>query len=150
MTLNELRSIVAVGQELNFRRAAEKSFISQPALSLAVQKLAEELGVQIFERGKREISVTPIGAQIIEQAQRVLEDAGHIREIASRGNDQLSGALRVGITQSNMSMPCATPATTPKPWPGSRRSSSWVGCNKRGAGSAARVSTRRFVGMRQR
>jgi LysR family hydrogen peroxide-inducible transcriptional activator len=100
MTLNELRYVVAVGQELNFRRAAEKSFISQPALSLAIQKLEEELGVQIFERGKSEVSVTPIGAQIIEQAQRVLEDASHIPEIASQGNDQLSGTLRVGIIYS--------------------------------------------------
>ncbi len=100
MTLNELRFIVAVAQERNFRRAAEKSFISQPALSLAIQKLEEELGVQIFERGKSEISVTPVGAQIVEQAQRVLEEAKRIREIAKRGDDQLSGALRVGIIYS--------------------------------------------------
>jgi LysR family hydrogen peroxide-inducible transcriptional activator len=100
MTLNELRYIVAVAQQRNFRRAAEKSFISQPALSLAIQKLEEELGVQIFERGKGEISVTPVGEQIVEQAQRVLEEAERIREIASRGNDQLSGALRVGIIYS--------------------------------------------------
>jgi LysR family hydrogen peroxide-inducible transcriptional activator len=100
MTLNELRYIVAVAQERNFRRAAEKSFISQPALSLAIQKLEEELGVQIFERGKNEISVTLIGAQIVEQAQRVLEEAGQLREIARQGSDQLSGVLRVGIIYS--------------------------------------------------
>ena len=100
MTLNELRYIVAVAQERNFRRAAEKAFISQPALSLAIQKLEEELGVQIFERGKNEISVTPLGVQIVEQAQRVLEEAGQLREIAKQGNDQLSGALRVGIIYS--------------------------------------------------
>jgi LysR family transcriptional regulator, hydrogen peroxide-inducible genes activator len=97
MTLNELRYIIAVAQELNFRRAAEKSFISQPALSLAIQKLEEELGVQIFERGKTEVSVTPVGAQIVEQAQRVMEEAGHLRKIANQGSDQLSGTLRVGI-----------------------------------------------------
>ncbi|MGA7750867.1 MAG: hydrogen peroxide-inducible genes activator [Gallionella sp.] len=100
MTLNELRYIVAVARERNFRRAAEKSFISQPALSLAIQKLEEELGVQIFERGKSEVSITAIGVQIVEQAQRVLEEAAHIREIAKQGNDQLSGALRVGIIYS--------------------------------------------------
>lgn len=100
MTLSELRYIVAVAQQRNFRRAAEKAFISQPALSLAIQKLEEELGVQIFERGKNEVSVTPIGMQIVEQAQRVLEEAAHIREIAKKGNDQLSGALRVGIIYS--------------------------------------------------
>ena len=59
MTLNELRFVVAVAQERNFRRAAERSFISQPALSLAIQKLEEELGVRIFERGKNEVSITP-------------------------------------------------------------------------------------------
>ena len=100
MTLNELRYIVAVARERNFRRAAEKSFVSQPALSLAIQKLEDELGVQIFERGKNTISVTPVGAKIVEQAQRVLEEAGHLLEIANRGNDQLSGALRVGIIYS--------------------------------------------------
>ncbi|MBI3480007.1 MAG: hydrogen peroxide-inducible genes activator [Nitrosomonadales bacterium] len=100
MTLNELRYIVAVAQELNFRRAAEKSYISQPALSLAIQKLEEELGVQIFERGKAEISITPLGAQIVEQAQRVLEEAEHLRKIAKQGSDQLSGTLRVGIIYS--------------------------------------------------
>lgn len=100
MTLNELRYIVAVAQERNFRRAAEKSFISQPALSLAIQKLEEELGVQFFERGKSEVSVTPLGAQIVEQAQRTLEAAAQIRELAKQGNDQLVGALRVGIIYS--------------------------------------------------
>lgn len=100
MTLNELRYVVAVAQERNFRRAAEKSFISQPALSLAIQKLEEELGVQIFERGKNEISITPIGVQIIEQAQRTLEAAALIRDITKQGNDQLIGTLRVGIIYS--------------------------------------------------
>ena len=100
MTLNELRYVIAVAQERNFRRAAEKSFISQPALSLAIQKLEEELGVQIFERGKSKISVTPIGVKIIEQAQRAIEEAGRIYEIAKQGNDQLVGALRVGIIYS--------------------------------------------------
>lgn len=100
MTLNELRYIVAVAQELNFRRAAEKSFISQPALSLAIQKLEEELGVQIFERGKSEISVTVVGVLIVEQAQRVLEEASQISEIARQGDDQLVGTLRIGIIYS--------------------------------------------------
>ena len=100
MTLNELRYIVAVAQEHNFRRAAEKSFISQPALSLAIQKLEQELDVQIFERGRNEISVTPLGLQIVEQAQRVLEEAGHLREIARQGKDPLAGALHIGIIYS--------------------------------------------------
>ncbi len=100
MTLNELRFIVAVAQERNFRRAAEKSFISQPALSLAIQKLEEELGLKIFERGNSEVTPTTVGIAIIEQAQRVLEEAGQIREIAKQGQNQLSTPLRVGIIHS--------------------------------------------------
>jgi len=100
MTLNELRFIVAVAQERNFRRAAEKSFISQPALSLAIQKLEEELGLKIFERGKGDISITPVGLSIVEQAQRVLEEAERIREIALQGKSQLAAPLRIGIIHS--------------------------------------------------
>ncbi|GAB1233126.1 hydrogen peroxide-inducible genes activator [Ferrigenium sp. UT5] len=100
MTLNELRFIVAVAQERNFRRAAEKAYISQPALSLAIKKLEDELGVQIFERGKNEVSVTPIGGVIVEQAQRVLEEAERIREIAAQGKNQLITPLRLGIIHS--------------------------------------------------
>ncbi len=100
MTLNELRFIVAVAQELNFRRAAEKSYISQPALSLAIQKLEEELGLKIFERGRNEITVTPTGLAIVEQAQRVLEEAERIREIAAQGKNQLASPLHVGIIYS--------------------------------------------------
>lgn len=97
MTLNELRYIVAVAQEMNFRRAAERCFVSQPALSLAIQKLEEELGLRIFERSKTEVSMTPIGARIVEQAQRTLEEAGKVKEIARQGRDQLVGALRLGV-----------------------------------------------------
>lgn len=100
MTLNELRFIVAVAQERNFRRAAEKAYISQPALSLAIQKLEAELGVKIFERGKNEVGVTEVGTQIVEQAQRTLEAAAQIQQIAAQGNDQLVGTLRIGIIYS--------------------------------------------------
>lgn len=100
MTLNELRFVVAVAQERNFRRAAERSFISQPALSLAIQKLEEELGIRIFERGKNEVSITPVGAKIVEQAQRALEEVARIRELARQGKDQLASTLRLGIIYS--------------------------------------------------
>ena len=100
MTFNELRYIVAVAQERNFRRAAEKSFISQPALSLAIQKLEQELEIKIFERGKNEVTVTPIGAEIVEQAHRALEEVERIREMARQGKDQLASTLRLGIIYS--------------------------------------------------
>jgi LysR family hydrogen peroxide-inducible transcriptional activator len=97
MNLSELRYALAVAHERNFRRAAERCFISQPALSTAIQKLEEELGVQIFERSRTEVSLTSIGRRIIEQAQRILEEAERIRTIAREGQDQLTGPLRLGV-----------------------------------------------------
>jgi LysR family hydrogen peroxide-inducible transcriptional activator len=97
MNLNELRYAVAVARTRNFRRAAESCFVTQPALSLAIRKLEDELGVQLFERSRVEVSLTPVGARIIEQAQRVLEEAGRIPEIAHQGRDQLSGTLKLGL-----------------------------------------------------
>jgi LysR family hydrogen peroxide-inducible transcriptional activator len=96
MTLNELRYIVAVARERHFGRAAEACFISQPTLSVAVKKLEEELGLSLFERRKGEVSVTPVGERIVAQAQRVLEEASGIRQIARQGQDQLDGPLRFG------------------------------------------------------
>src|SRR4051794_30984192 len=96
MTLTELRYIVAVARERHFGRAAEACFVSQPTLSVAVKKLEEELGVALFERGQGEVSITPAGRQIVEQAQRVLEESARIREIAAAGRDPLSGPLRLG------------------------------------------------------
>ena len=100
MTLSELRFIVAVSQERNFRRAAEKCFVSQPALSLAVKKLEEELNVVIFERSRTEVALTDIGAQIINQAVKVLFEASQIKELAKLGANQLSGTLKLGIIHS--------------------------------------------------
>jgi LysR family hydrogen peroxide-inducible transcriptional activator len=97
MTLNELRYIVAVARERNFRRAAERCFVSQPALSLAIQKLEDELGVRLFERRRADITLTPVGEQVIEQATRVLDEAMKIKEIAHQGSDQLQGMLRLGV-----------------------------------------------------
>ena len=97
MTLNELRYVVAVAQERNFRRAAENCFISQPALSVAIQKLEDELGIQIFERSKTEIALTNIGNLVVEQAQRVLEEAYKVKVLARTGNDPLIGPVRLGI-----------------------------------------------------
>jgi len=97
VTLNELKYLVAVAQERNFGRAAQKCFVSQPALSVAVQKLEEELGTKVFERGKNEVTITPVGERIVEQAQRVLEEAARVREIAQSGRNQLVGTLRLGV-----------------------------------------------------
>ncbi|MBD3896973.1 hydrogen peroxide-inducible genes activator [Halomonas sp. ML-15] len=96
MTLTELRYIVTLAQERHFGRAAERCFVSQPTLSVAVKKLEEELGVALFERSKSTVQVTPLGEQIVEQAQRVLEQSSVIKELANAGKDQLASPLRVG------------------------------------------------------
>lgn len=97
MTLTELRYLVAVARELHFGRAAEACHVSQPTLSVAIKKLEEELDVKIFERGGNEVSVTPLGQDIVRQAQVVIEEANSIREIAKRGRDPLAGPLRLGV-----------------------------------------------------
>lgn len=97
MTLTELRYITAVARERHFGKAAEACFVSQPTLSVAVRKLETELKVSLFERGNNEVSVTPIGQRIIEQAQRVLEEAEVIPRLAVRGRDDLVGTLRLGV-----------------------------------------------------
>ncbi|SFC47208.1 LysR family transcriptional regulator, hydrogen peroxide-inducible genes activator [Collimonas sp. OK412] len=97
MTLTELKYIVAVARVKHFGHAAEACFVAQPTLSVAIKKLEDELGVVIFERGGTEISVTPLGAQIVAQAERVLEQTATIREIANQNKDPLAGPLRLGI-----------------------------------------------------
>ncbi len=97
MTLTELKYIVAVAREKHFGRAAEACFVSQPTLSVAVKKLEEELEVKLFERASGEIAVTPLGEEIIRQAQSVLEQAAEIKQIAKRGKDPLGGPLKLGV-----------------------------------------------------
>jgi LysR family hydrogen peroxide-inducible transcriptional activator len=95
MTLTELRYIVAVARERHFGRAAESCHASQPTVSVAIRKLEAELGVRLFERGASEVTPTGIGERVVAQAQRVLEQAGEIREIARLGRDPLNGPLRL-------------------------------------------------------
>jgi len=97
MTLTELQYIVAVSRERHFGRAADRVFVTQPALSLAIKKLEDELGVAIFERRKNHVELTPLGEQIVHQAQRVLEEADQIKLLAAQGKNQLVGALRFGV-----------------------------------------------------
>ncbi|TCK06171.1 hydrogen peroxide-inducible genes activator [Marinobacterium mangrovicola] len=96
MTLTELRYIVTLAQEQHFGHAAERCYVSQPTLSIAVKKLEEELGVALFERSKNAVRVTPVGEKVVRQAQMVLEQSEAIRELAKEGKDQLASPLRVG------------------------------------------------------
>ena len=96
MTLTELRYIVALAQEQHFGKAAERCFVSQPTLSIAVKKLEDELGVALFERSKSRVQATPLGEQVVTQANLVLEQTAAIKDIADAGKDQLSSPLAVG------------------------------------------------------
>ncbi|MBC3931082.1 MULTISPECIES: hydrogen peroxide-inducible genes activator [Undibacterium] len=97
MTLTELKYIVAVARQKHFGHAAEACFVAQPTLSVAIKKLEDELGVTIFERGGTEVSTTPLGAQIVAQAERVLEQTAAIKEIAKQNKDPLAGPFRLGV-----------------------------------------------------
>jgi LysR family transcriptional regulator, hydrogen peroxide-inducible genes activator len=96
MTLTELRYLVNLDKERHFGRAAERSFVSQPTLSVALKKLEDELGVILFERNRGEARPTPVGEQIIAQARRVLSEARLIEDLARHGRDEISGPLRLG------------------------------------------------------
>ena len=96
MTLTDLKYIVALARECHFGRAAERSFVSQPTLSVAVKKLEDELGVALFERNRGEAKPTPVGERVIDQAKRVLAEAKRLEDLAREGRDELSGPLRLG------------------------------------------------------
>ncbi len=97
MTLTELRYVVAVAEERHFGRAAERCFVSQPSLSASVKNLEEELGVKLFERGKRGVLLTEAGEQIVAQSRRALEEAERVKLVARQGRDPLKGVLRLGV-----------------------------------------------------
>ncbi len=97
MTLTQLEYIVALDTYRHFVLASEKCFVTQPTLSMQIQKLEEELGVKIFDRTKQPVIPTEIGASIIAQARIVLRDAGLIRQLISEQQDSMSGEIRIGI-----------------------------------------------------
>ncbi|SHG73477.1 hydrogen peroxide-inducible genes activator [Pedobacter caeni] len=97
MTLVQLEYIVAVDTYRSFVGAAEKCFVTQPTLSMQVQKLEEMLNVKIFDRSKQPVIPTEIGAQIIEQARLVLQESQKIKEIINSQQQDVVGELKVGI-----------------------------------------------------
>lgn len=96
MTLNELKYIVAVAKEKHFRKAAERCFVSQPTLSIAIKKLEEELGIILFERRKLDILITPIGQQVVALAEQILEGTLQIKNLAKESQNDLSTELKIG------------------------------------------------------
>jgi LysR family hydrogen peroxide-inducible transcriptional activator len=97
MTLVQLEYIVAVDTYRSFIGAAEKCFVTQPTLSMQVQKLEEMLNVKIFDRSRQPVTPTEIGATIIEQARIVLQESHKIKEIINSQQQDIAGELKVGI-----------------------------------------------------
>lgn len=97
MTLIQLAYIIAVDTYRHFATAAEKCFVTQPTLSMQIQKLEEELDVKIFDRSKQPVVPTELGESIIRQARIVIQESKAIRQIIHNQKQEVSGELRLGI-----------------------------------------------------
>lgn len=96
MTLTELRYAITLAQEKHFGRAAKKCHVSQPTLSVAINKLENELGIKIFERDRNSIRVTEIGKEIIVQAKRAVDEADMVLSLAHGSQSQVTTPLKIG------------------------------------------------------
>lgn len=96
MNLRDLKYIVEVAKERNFSNAAKKVFVSQPTLTMQIQKLEDELGVKIFERQNKNFLITEVGELIIKTAQEILDKEKELKELAKEFKDPFSGELRIG------------------------------------------------------
>lgn len=97
MNLQQLEYIVAVDRLRHFAKAAESSFVTQPTLSMMIQKLEEELGIRIFERSRKPVVLTREGEEIIRRARQILAEVGKLREYTASLSGEISGELRLGI-----------------------------------------------------
>tara|TARA_B110000305_G_scaffold36078_1_gene36153 strand:- start:434 stop:1363 length:930 start_codon:yes stop_codon:yes gene_type:complete len=102
MTLTQLHYTLAVAEEGNFTKAAEKCFVTQPTLSMQVQKLEEELTIKLFNRTTKPISLTPIGLKVIEQAKVILKEAKRMGDVVTSEKGIIGGDFRIGIIPTVM------------------------------------------------
>ena len=102
MTLTQLQYTIAVAEEGNFTQAAEKCFVTQPTLSMQVQKLEDELGIKLFNRNTKPITLTTIGEKIIDQAKMILKEANRMEDIVSTEKGFVGGNFRLGIIPTVM------------------------------------------------
>lgn len=102
MTITQLQYVLAVAEYRNFTLAAEKSFVTQPTLSMQVQKLEEELDLQIFDRSKKPISITEAGQKIVAQAKNIVNEAERIRDIVDQEKGFIGGEYTLGIIPTIM------------------------------------------------
>jgi len=108
MTLVQLEYIVAVDTYRSFCIAAEKCFITQPTMSMQVQKLEEDLGAVLFDRSRQAVVPTEIGIEILEQARIVLKESYKLKDIISNRKGEVVGELKIGV------IPTLAPYLMPK------------------------------------
>jgi len=102
MTITQLQYVLAVAEHKNFTLAAEKCFVTQPTLSMQIQKIEEELNILIFDRSKKPIQLTAIGQKIVEQAKNIVNEAGKIKDIVEYQKGFIGGEFRIGIIPTIM------------------------------------------------
>lgn len=102
MTITQLRYVLAVAEYRNFTVAADKCFVTQPTLSMQIQKIEEELSILIFDRSKKPIQVTDIGQKIINQAKNIVNEADRIQDIVEQQKGFIGGEFRLGIIPTVM------------------------------------------------
>ncbi|MGB1619499.1 MAG: LysR family transcriptional regulator, partial [Schleiferiaceae bacterium] len=108
MTITQFRYIVAVDNHRHFARAAEACFVTQPTLSMQIQKLEEELDILIFDRSKQPIVPTPLGEKILEQARKVLQEAAVLEHMSKQIKGTFEGDLRLAV------IPTIAPSLLPR------------------------------------
>ena len=102
MTITQLKYVLAVAEYKNFTLAAEKCFVTQPTLSMQIQKIEEELSIQIFDRTKKPIQLTDIGHKIVIQAKNIVNEADRIQDIVEQQKGFIGGEFRLGIIPTIM------------------------------------------------
>ncbi len=102
MTITQLKYVLAVAEHKNFTLAAEKCFVTQPTLSMQIQKIEEELSIQIFDRTKKPIQLTEIGHKIVNQAKNIVNEADRIQDIVEQQKGFIGGEFRLGIIPTIM------------------------------------------------
>jgi LysR family hydrogen peroxide-inducible transcriptional activator len=102
MTITQLQYVLAVAEHKNFTLAAEKCFVTQPTLSMQIQKIEDELSILIFDRSKKPIQLTAIGQKIVEQAKNIVNEAGKIKDIVEYQKGFIGGEFRIGIIPTIM------------------------------------------------
>lgn len=102
MTITQLYYVLAVAEHKNFTLAAEKCFVTQPTLSMQIQKLEDELAILIFDRSKKPIILTEIGEKIVTQAKSIVNEAGRIKDIVDQQKGYIGGEFKIGIIPTVM------------------------------------------------